>query len=169
MDSIFQSISDLNEALHSLKGLETVSEKQDSEICLYDLLILDQHLRKKTRKLFMDGHHARAVEEAFKYVDNLVKQSSGVVLSGSKLMQDVFSPNNPKLRINAMSSDSEKDEQSGYMQILSGCMTGIRNPRAHESDWEDNEFRALQLLVLANHLIERIRNSEKSESTPTHA
>ena len=42
-------------------------------------------------------------------------------------------------------------------------MTGIRNPRAHECDWEDSEQRALQLLVWANHLVERIRLSEKAQ------
>ena len=78
-------------------------------------------------------------------------------------MQEVFSVNNPKLRINAMESDSEKDEQLGYMQILAGCMSGIRNPRAHESDWEDSEYRCLQLLVLADHLIEKIHDSASTD------
>lgn len=48
------------------------------------------------------------------------------------------------------------------MQIFAGCMTGIRNPRAHDADWEDTEQRALQLLVFANHLIERVYLSEKA-------
>ena len=56
---------------------------------------------------------------------------------------------------------SEQNEQSGYMQILAGCMVGIRNPRAHDSDWEDTEERSLQLLSFANHLMERILVSEK--------
>ena len=46
------------------------------------------------------------------------------------------------------------------MQILAGCMTGIRNPRAHETDWEDTKQRALQLLIFANHLIERVSMAE---------
>ena len=49
----------------------------------------------------------------------------------------------------------------GYMEIFSGCMTGIRNPRAHKHDWEDTQHRALQLLIFADHLIERVRNSKK--------
>lgn len=49
------------------------------------------------------------------------------------------------------------------MQIFAGCMTGIRNPRAHDSDWEDTEDRALQLLMLANHLIERAQMAEITE------
>ena len=76
---------------------------------------------------------------------------------------DSIFANTPILKINAGESTSERDEQIGYMQIFSGCMTGIRNPRAHECDWEDSEQRALQLLVWANHLVERIRLSEKAQ------
>ena len=71
--------------------------------------------------------------------------------------------NRPILKLNEGLSTSEKDEQSGYMLILSGCMTGIRNPRAHESDWEDTQQSALQLLTLANHLIERVLLAKKVE------
>lgn len=129
----------------------------------YDSLITNKTLRKRTEKLFVDGHHARAVEEAYKLLDNLVKKKAKLQstnLTGSKLMQAAFSPSKPLLKLNECVSTSERDEQSGYMQILSGCMTGIRNPRAHESDWEDTEQRALQLLILANHLIERVNMSE---------
>lgn len=76
-------------------------------------------------------------------------------------MQTAFSPNKPLLRLNECVSTSEQNEQSGYMQILAGCMVGIRNPRAHDSDWEDTEERSLQLLSFANHLMERILVSEK--------
>lgn len=99
-------------------------------------------------------------------MDNLVKKKAGLQdsdLTGAKLMQTVFSPNKPMLKLNEGVSSSEQNEQSGYMQILSGCMTGIRNPRAHESDWEDTEWRALQLLTFANHLIERVLMAEKAE------
>lgn len=132
----------------------------------YDIAVTNKSLRKKTEKLFKDGHHARAVEEAYKLLDNLVKKKAGLQdsdLTGVKLMQKVFSPNKPMLKLNEGVSSSEQNEQSGYMQILSGCMTGIRNPRAHESDWEDTESRALQLLTFANHLIERVLMAEKSE------
>ena len=131
----------------------------------FDQLITDKALRKIVEKLYRDGHHARAVEEAYKFIDNLVKRTakpSDKSLTGSKLMTTVFNGNTPILKINAGESASERDEQVGYMQILSGCMTGVRNPRAHECDWEDSEQRALQLLIWANHLVERIRLSKKA-------
>lgn len=133
----------------------------------YDILITNKSLRKKTEKLFKDGHHARAVEEAYKLLDNLTKKKANLQstsLTGSQLMQTTFSPNKPLLKLNEGISTSEQDEQKGYMQIFAGCMIGIRNPRAHESDWEDTEQRALQLLVFANHLIERVNMAETAST-----
>ena len=49
-----------------------------------------------------------------------------------------------------------KDEQRGYMDIFAGSMTGIRNPRAHEHDLADEPEVALELLVLANHLMRKL-------------
>ena len=149
--------------MHSLPGAsggKNQTEKQ-SEGNLFDVLITNKRLNKTVKKLYEDGHHARAVEEAYKFLDNIVKKTSGVNESGSKLMQTVFSVGNPVLMLNAGSSISEQDEQKGYMQILSGCMTGIRNPRAHECEWEDSEIHALQLLAFANYLVERVENSKK--------
>lgn len=130
---------------------------------LFDEIVTNKTLRKKTEKLFKDGHHARAVEEAYKLLDNVVKKKANLQNSnstGASLMQKVFSPKNPILKLNSGTTVSEQDEQFGYMQVFAGCMTGIRNPRAHESDWEDTEERALQLLAFANHLIERAQLSQ---------
>lgn len=74
-------------------------------------------------------------------------------------MTTAFSAAKPLLRLNAGATASERDEQLGYMNILAGSMTGIRNPRAHEHDWEDTERRALQLLMLADHLVDRVRRA----------
>ena len=144
-----------------------------ANIDIFDSLITNKQLKKVTKKLYKDGHHARSVEEAFKYLDNLVKRKSGINGTGAKLMQAVFSADHPVLMLNAGESDSELDEQKGYLQIFAGCMTGIRNPRAHECDWEDNEEHALQLLVFANYLVERVENSKKvgsviSLNIPSH-
>jgi len=145
------------------QGRVNVTDKKGNR-SLYDELITETQLRKKTEKLFNDGHYARAVEEAYKLLDNIVKKRSGISngsVSGAPLMTTVFSAKKPILKLNAGISQSENDEQQGYMQILAGCMTGIRNPRAHDSDWEDTEQRAIVLLAFANHLIERVSLSKK--------
>ena len=165
---ILKLAKSINNDFISLGLTEKAITTEKIEISLYDEVITDRLLRSKTEKLFKDGHHARAVEEAYKLLDNIVKKHSGLSktdMTGAKRMNNVFSANNPLLKLNAGNSTSEKDEQLGYMQIFAGCMTGIRNPRAHESDWEDTEQRALQLLAFANHLIERALKSEKQNTS----
>lgn len=155
---IFTNLNSLQRELNSLPGIQQDKSTED----VFLRIVTDAGLRKKTEKLFRDGHHARAVEEAYKYLDNIVKRvakPSDKKLTGAPLMQKVFSADKPLLKINAGETQSENDEQKGYLQIFSGSMTGIRNPRAHESDWEDSEERALELLTLANHLITRVRHA----------
>lgn len=170
MISYFERIKLLQEELNTspalIHNIFEGSPEQPIRFDLFDSLVTDWELKKTVEKLFRDGHHARAVEEGYKFLDNLVKRTAGTEssLTGSKLMTTVFSPGNPILRVNSGVTMSEEDEQKGYMQILSGCMTGIRNPRAHEHEWEDTEFRALQLLSLANHLVQRVRDSHKISS-----
>lgn len=131
---VFKIAQSMNSELFNM-GVTTLTSKESTN--QYDIIVTNKALRKKTEKLFKDGHHARAVEEAYKLIDNLVKNKAGLQstdLTGSKLMQNVFSQNKPLLKLNEGATASEQNEQTGYMQILSGCMTGIRNPRAHESD-----------------------------------
>jgi uncharacterized protein (TIGR02391 family) len=161
----FLSINQLFNELQNLGVTQKAEKKGRSCTCLFDELITEPLLRKKTEKLYKDGHHAQAVEAAYKLLDNVVKKKAGLTgaITGSSLMQTAFSAKEPILQLNECSSASEKDEQLGYMGILSGCMNGIRNPRSHDSDWEDTEQRALQLIVFANHLLDRVNMATKQE------
>lgn len=138
-------------------------ETVDNDSSTFDEVVDDDELIAASRALFLDGHYASAVLEAFKCLNNYVKQSSGVHdKDGAKLMTHVFSASNPSLALNALSSVSERDEQTGYMQIFAGAMTGVRNPRAHEHGFEDDPTTALELLGLANHLMRVARRADRS-------
>ena len=126
----------------------------------FDEAVPIQELRGVSRKLFADGHYARAVEEAFKYLNNAVKKKSGLTeKDGADLMRAAFSANSPVLKLNEFLSDTEKSEQRGYMEIFAGTMTGIRNPRAHDHELDDQPEAALEMLALANHLIRKLNDS----------
>lgn len=128
---------------------------------LYDLLVTDPSLRQATRKLFMDGHHAESVRHGCMHINNHVKRRSGVAAKdGNDLMNHVFGLPNPVLRINAGKTVSDRDEQDGYRLIFGGVMCGLRNPRAHEPI-EDDAQAALEMLVLANHLMRVLSRARK--------
>jgi uncharacterized protein (TIGR02391 family) len=128
----------------------------------FDALVTDPDLSATCRTLFRDGHHARAVEEAFKFLANAVKGRAGDgTRDGQTLMLHVFNLDDPVLRLNRLRSTSERDEQTGYRFILAGAMIGIRNPRAHEHTLRDEADVALEMLVLANHLMRAVRRSTR--------
>ncbi len=147
----------------SQKGSSPASIESRSAIEQFDDLVTNSSLRSASRELFADGHYARAVEEALKCLNNEVKDKSGLVSEdGASLMRTAFSLKKPILKLNPMVTQSEKGEQQGYMDLFAGAMTGIRNPRAHEHDLEDQSDVALEMIVLANHLMRKLDGSIKN-------
>ncbi len=128
----------------------------------FERLVTNENLRQATEKRFLSRNFADAVEAAFKCLNNAVKAKSGhVEKDGADLMRHVFSANAPQLQLNALQSQSDKDDQNGYREIFAGVMTGIRNPRAHEHELTDNPAVALELLAMANHLMRRLENATR--------
>jgi len=134
---------------------------------LLDALVTEPDLRAVVRQVFLNGHYGLAVEEGFKYLNNLVKRRSGLEADGSSLMGSAFSMHSPVLKLNDLRTQSKKDQQLGYMQILQGSMTGIRNPRAHEHKYLDEPRNAIELLALCNHLVRLVTNANRARSRRT--
>jgi uncharacterized protein (TIGR02391 family) len=135
----------------------------DEPNALLDAIVTEPELRDVVRKVFLDGHYALAVEEGFKYVNNLVKRRTGSTADGAGLMTTAFSVSAPLLRLpTALKTESQKNQQQGYMHIFQGSMIGIRNPRAHEHKYLDDPRNALELLGLCNHLVRVTRNATRT-------
>ena len=130
----------------------------------FDEIVDDDDLRAACRPLYMDGHYAQAVLEAYKCLNNFVKAATSQGADGASLMTHVFSAKSPLLAINSLANQSDRDEQTGYMRIFEGVMQGIRNPRAHEQ-FADDPAIALELLALANHLMRMARRAEPQSQT----
>ena len=75
-----------------------------------------------------DGYYGLAVEESFKVINETAKERNRLRDDGAGLMRSAFGLKNPVLVFNALETESEVNEQLGYMEILAGCMTGIRKP-----------------------------------------
>jgi uncharacterized protein (TIGR02391 family) len=120
---------------------------QDRSRRAFSQLDLYPEVALAVTRLFEDGHYANAVEDACKVLDSLVKMRSGRVdLSGTELMQAVFSAKNPVLKFNDLKTDSEKSEQQGLMFLYAGAMLAFRNPRAH-GVIQDNAENALDYIA----------------------
>ena len=122
---------------------------------------LDLHpeLARAVIGLFENGHFSNAVEDACKVLDGLVKLRSGRHgLSGTELMQAVFSPRNPVLKFNALQTDTDRSEQQGLMFLYAGAMLALRNPRAHAL-LEDEAETALEYIAFVNLLLRMLERA----------
>jgi uncharacterized protein (TIGR02391 family) len=115
----------------------------------YSGLDLHRAIGRAANKLYQDGHYANAVEAAVKALNGLVRFRSGLEFDGTTLMERAFSPSNPVLKFNALQDQSDKDEQKGFMQLFSGAVSGLRNPRAHGFINDDAE-RALEFIAFVS-------------------
>ena len=118
--------------------------------------IIHPEIIKVSQKRFEDGHFADAVESAFKEVNTRVKDHVkrliGQELDGSSLMNRAFSLDKPLISLDDLKTITGQSIQKGYMQIFSGCMTGIRNPKAHENIIIE-KARSIHFLFLASLLM----------------
>ena len=129
----------------------------------YEGLDLHPEIARRVNKLYLDGHHAEAVNAACKALRDFVRFRSGINdLDGTALMERVFSTKNPVLRFNDLASQSDRDEQKGMMMLFSGAMTGLRNPRAHEFIEEDPE-RALEFIAFISLLAKMVDRAESAD------
>lgn len=75
-------------------------------------------------------------------------------------MEHVFSPKNPVLKINNLADQSDVDEQKGFMNLFSGAVSGLRNPRAHKIIKDDPEM-ALEFIAFISLLAKIADKSSK--------
>jgi len=166
----------LIEGLHRWES--EIEIKLDAEIFKNILTIVDEEMKKRTYKKktqletsldvfwemlhpkivkiaksrFETKHYADSVEAALKEVNivvkSIIKQKTGQEYDGADLMNRAFSPQSPIIALDDLSTERGKSIQKGYMQIFSGAMTGIRNPKAHENIKID-EKKAIHFLFLS--------------------
>lgn len=153
-----------------LRGLiakleETRLDLQESpevqSLQLFQGMRLHPRIRAVCSDLFRDGHYPQAVFDASKALVNLVKEKSGRDdLDGVGLMTEVFSVNNPILRFNDLTTQSDKDEQKGMMHLFMGVTLGVRNPRGH-SFLGDSPDEALEFIGLMSLLANRLEKAKR--------
>lgn len=138
-------------------AIEDASDRGNSIHDNFLEVVTDEDILAVSRDLFVSGFYSEAAGEAYKFVDNFVKAKTSSAKSGSALMEWAFSPNNPTMKLNSLTTDSELNAQAGYQRIFAGSMLGIRNPTAHENGWISDAEEALETIVLAQHLLRKAK------------
>ena len=107
-------------------------------------------------------NYFHAVLEANKGLFQRIRDISGVEKDGYNLIEQVFSKD-PIVIINDFISSSEKNEHTGFCNLLKGLCSMFRNPTAHEPkvDWPISEQDALDILSIISYCHRRLDNAHK--------
>jgi uncharacterized protein (TIGR02391 family) len=156
-------------AVEQLVGPDALAQRKlvppGNACSVFDQLQLHPLIKEVSEGLYRDGHYAQAILEAFKAVNNLVKRKAGRRdLDGRDLMAKAFRKEAPILKLAPLTTQSDMDEQEGFMLLFIGAMVGIRNPKAHEIVSQANPNRALEYLAFASLLCHRVDESTTEET-----
>jgi uncharacterized protein (TIGR02391 family) len=86
-----------------------------------------------------------------RYLSKIIREKSGLDGDGTLLVGQAFGGDEPKLRLNKLQTQSEKDEQKGFQFVISGLYSAIRNPRTHE-DIQDDKNSADPIIYFINYI-----------------
>ncbi len=100
---------------------------------------------------FMRGKFDIAVLLAMKAVEVAVREASGLPsnLLGVSLMREAFKPESGPLADHA----TEKGEQAARSALFAGAIGSYKNPQSHRDVNLDDPVEALEIIMLANHLL----------------
>jgi len=146
--------------ISEVEAEEIKTTVEESPLQIFDVMQFHPRIITASKSLFETGHYSQAIFEAFKAVNNFVKEKTGLSLDGKDLMAKVFREEDPIIRLNELKTRSEKDEQEGFMFLFMGAMAGIRNPKAHDNVVQTDPYRALEYLSFASLLMKRVEEGK---------
>lgn len=148
----------------SAKGQEISSEEQTTaDLWSY----IHPLIQKSSKKLFEDGHFANAAEDAFIEINDRTKKLFSIVKpndpvpDGEAAMTTVFSSNNPLVEFCDRRTTTGQNRQKGYMQMLAGAMSALRNPKAHSNREQLTAEESYRRLATASMLMYAIDDAIK--------
>lgn len=148
----------LGQVIEIMKSLQQADNTKESGV--WDLI--HPEIVAVSQKLFKDGHYANAAEDAFIEINDRVKKlfvkvnpTATKVPDGHAAMNTVFSDNVPLVEFCDRSTETGSNIQKGYMQMLAGAMSALRNPKAH-ANITINQDDAMRRLMFASMLMYKI-------------
>lgn len=108
-------------------------------------------------------NYFHSVFEATKSIADRLRDMTGLTIDGNILVDSVFSTDNPLIKINNLSNQSERSEHIGLSNLIKGVFGLIRNPTAHDPKikFSINEEEALDILTIISYIHKRLDNTLK--------
>lgn len=163
--SQFMSRSEANIILFQLNKLKGhILARENEPLFQY----IHPQIARVSKKLFTEGNYDNASENAFKEIASRVRKlfvklnpRQQPPTNDNPLMTTVFSDNNPMIEFCDRTEISGKNVQLGYMLMLAGAMSALRNPNAHVNDNKITKDDCSRQLVFASMLMYKIDEAVK--------
>jgi len=110
-------------------------------------------------------NYSHAILDAMHHLSNVLREKSGVDGDGVSLVGQALGGSPPRLRVNKLQTETERNVQKGLEQILRGLYQAIRNPRSHEQI-KDTKDTADAIIYFINYLLELLHESEEPFTIP---
>lgn len=88
------------------------------------------------------GNYSHAITDAMSYVTDVLRDKSGLDGDGRRLVGQALGfggDSLPRIRVNRLQTQTERDEQEGLREVLSGMYALVRNTRSHEKVTDTQE------------------------------
>ncbi len=113
---------------------------------------------------YESNNYSHAILEGIHLLSATLREKAGVDGDGVALVGLALGGDAPKLRLNTLQTESDRNVQKGMEQILRGIYLGIRNPRSH-APVVDTKDTADAVLYFLGYIL-RIIDVSESAFTP---
>lgn len=157
-DIIEHDLPELDKRAEAHLLASTNAEPEQADVGFEHLLhpIVVEH----AYQLYRNGHLREAVLNSITAIFDFIRARTGSEEDGDRLIGQVMAPNDPRLILSELASESGQNDQKGFMQIYKGAYQGIRNPKAHSLTHDLTPEKAAQYLVFASLLARRAEEAE---------
>lgn len=104
---------------------------------------------------YESGNYTGAILDAMYYLADIMREKAGLQSDGVSLVGQALGGKAPKLRINRLQTQSERNIQKGTENLLLGLYQSIRNPRSHGKHVDSKED-ADSIILFINYLLKII-------------
>lgn len=157
LDRLLESIRGWRSPVTTL-GINEPTFSKPSPLDDFSFLLHPQII-KASLSLYQSGHLREAVLNSMTAVFDSIRQKTGLLDDGDRLVSKAFSLEMPYLIFSEIHTESGQSDQKGFMQIFRGAYQGVRNPKAHTLEHDLTALKAAQYLVFASLMMRRVDES----------
>ena len=127
---------------------------------------ISQELWSAVASAYEAGNYSHAILEAVHHLSSILRERAGVDGDGASLVGQALGGDSPRLRVNSLQTDTERNVQKGLEQILRGIYLAIRNPRSHEQT-TDTKQTADAIITFLDYLLDLLNASQQAFTPDT--